>query len=226
MLQTYFDAVEHYQEVIELHVQGIGLDFVHDKGKNLSNLQEFGFPKDKVLGAGVIDGKNIWLSDLSKKNQLINTLTKTVAEDQIWLQPSCSLLHVPVTVRNETALTKEVQQALAFADEKLEEITLLVKGCNQGAEAIAEKVAANKLALQTLANSNARNHKDVQTGVEQAKSQTAGRQAPFKERYHKQQEFFKLPFLPSTTIGSFPQTAEVKQARGKFKRGEWTVKPI
>lgn len=66
MLQTYFDAVEHYQEVIELQVQGIGLDFVHDKGRNLSNLEAFGFPKDKVLAAGVIDGKNIWLSDLSK----------------------------------------------------------------------------------------------------------------------------------------------------------------
>lgn len=222
MLQTYFDAVEHYQEVIDLPVQGIGLDFVHDKGKNLSNLQALGFPKDKVLGAGVIDGKNIWLSDLTKKIELIDSITKHVEEDQIWLQPSCSLLHVPVTVRNETALASDVKQALAFADEKLEELTLLVHGTNQGLEAIAEKVTANKAALQTLGKSNARNQKEVQTGVEQAKQQKPSRVLPFKQRYQKQQEFFNLPFLPTTTIGSFPQTAEVKQARGKFKRGEWT----
>ena len=223
MLQTYFDAVEHYQEVIDLPVQGIGLDFVHDKGKNLNNLQALGFPADKLLGAGVIDGKNIWLSDLTKKIELIESIKKHVAEDQIWLQPSCSLLHVPVTVRNETALESGVKEALAFADEKLEEITQLVKGNNQGKQAIAEKVTANKASLETLKNSKARNHKDVQEGVEQAKQQKHGRTLPFKQRYQKQQEFFKLPFLPTTTIGSFPQTAEVKQARGKFKRGEWTT---
>ena len=223
MLQTYFDAVEHYQEVIDLPVQGIGLDFVHDKGKNLNNLQALGFPADKLLGAGVIDGKNIWLSDLTKKIELIESIKKHVAEDQIWLQPSCSLLHVPVTVRNETALESGVKEALAFADEKLEEITLLVKGNNQGKQAIAEKVTVNKAALETLKNSKARNHKDVKAGVEQAKQQKHGRSLPFKQRYQKQQEFFKLPFLPTTTIGSFPQTAEVKQARGKFKRGEWTT---
>ncbi|MFJ7746272.1 5-methyltetrahydropteroyltriglutamate--homocysteine S-methyltransferase [Peribacillus sp. NPDC097295] len=222
MLQTYFDAVEHYQEVIDLPVQGIGLDLVHDKGKNLSNLQTVGFPQDKILGAGVIDGKNIWLSDLTKKIELVGSITKHVAEDRIWLQPSCSLLHVPVTVRNETELASDVKEALAFADEKLEEITLLVRGNNEGLESIEEKVAANKAAWQTLKNSKARNHKDVQSAVEQSKLQTHGRTLPFKQRYQKQQEYFNLPFLPTTTIGSFPQTAEVKQARGKFKRGEWT----
>ncbi|MFJ7640124.1 5-methyltetrahydropteroyltriglutamate--homocysteine S-methyltransferase [Peribacillus sp. NPDC097225] len=223
MLQTYFDAVEHYQEVIDLPVQGIGLDLVHDKGKNLSNLQTVGFPQDKILGAGVIDGKNIWLSDLTKKIKLVESITKHVAEDRIWLQPSCSLLHVPVTVRNETELASEVKEALAFADEKLEEITLLVRGNNEGPESIEEKVTANKAAWQTLNNSKARNHKDVQSAVEQAKQQSHGRTLPFKQRYQKQQAYFNLPFLPTTTIGSFPQTAEVKQARGKFKRGEWTA---
>ncbi|WP_185113138.1 5-methyltetrahydropteroyltriglutamate--homocysteine S-methyltransferase [Peribacillus simplex] len=223
MLQTYFDAVEHYEAVTQLKVQGIGLDFVHDKGRNVSNLETFGFPADKVLGAGVIDGKNIWLSDLSSKLQLIETIKNKVAEDKIWLQPSCSLLHVPVTVRNENALAKEVKEALAFADEKLEEITTLVKGSNLGLEAIVKKVDANKLAIQTLASSQARNHKAVQADVEKVKSKTSGRQLAFKERYQKQREFFKLPFLPSTTIGSFPQTFEVKQARSKFKRGEWTA---
>ncbi|MFP3393942.1 5-methyltetrahydropteroyltriglutamate--homocysteine S-methyltransferase, partial [Brevibacillus sp. SIMBA_076] len=87
---------------------------------------------------------------------------------------------------------------------------LLVKGNNQGFEAIAEKVDANKFTVQTLASSNARNHGNVQSNVEKVKTRNVGRQLPFKERYQKQQEFFKLPFLPSTTIGSFPQTFEVK----------------
>ena len=222
MLQTYFDAIEHYQETVNLPVQGIGMDFVHDNGRNLDSLEKHGFPEDKVLGAGVIDGKNIWASDLAKKVQLIASLEKQVSNDRIWIQPSCSVLHVPVTVRNETALTDEVKSALAFADEKLEELTLLVRG-QEGLDSIEKKLAENQAALRTLANTSIRNQHDVQAGVERVKQQQVGRTLPFKERYIKQQEFFKLPFLPTTTIGSFPQTTEVKQARSKYKRGEWTA---
>jgi 5-methyltetrahydropteroyltriglutamate--homocysteine methyltransferase len=222
MLQTYFDAIEYYNEVVHLPVQGIGLDFVHDNGKNLRNLQQFGFPENKVLGAGVINGKNIWRSDLLEKLNLTEAITKIVSTDRVWIQPSSSLLHVPITVKYETKLDNQIRDALAFADEKLEEITLLVKGIKQGRNEIANVLQHNQAVLQRLSSSSARNHREVQQEIQEAQTETVGRKLPFNQRYAKQQEVFKLPLLPSTTIGSFPQTAEVKQARSKYKRAEWT----
>lgn len=223
MLQTYFDGVEWYKEVTELPVQGIGLDFVYDKGKNLRNLLQFGFPKDKVLGAGIIDGKNIWRSNLSEKLELIRTISCVVSSDEIWLQPSGSLIHVPITVQNESSLLPEVKNGMAFADEKLEEIAVLVSGMNEGIEGISEEIAINKSHLYMLATSKERNNAAVQKEVQHAWHKTYHRNLPFEERTKIQQQVYQLPSLPSTTIGSFPQTSEIKQARAKHKRGEWTV---
>lgn len=94
MLQIYFDSVEWYEEVTQLPVQGIGLDFVCGLEENLLNLQKVSFSDDKVLGVCLIDGRNIWRSDLWKKRELIQSISAYVDHDRIWLQPSCSLLHV------------------------------------------------------------------------------------------------------------------------------------
>ncbi|MGN1387160.1 MAG: 5-methyltetrahydropteroyltriglutamate--homocysteine S-methyltransferase, partial [Bacillus sp. (in: firmicutes)] len=123
MLQTYFDAVEHYEKVIKLPVHGIGLDFVHGRTKNIENIAKFGFPEDKVLAAGIIDGRNIWRSDCFEKKSIVDSLLQKVSTDRLWIQPSCSLLHVPITTKNETKLDDTLKKALAFADEKLYELT-------------------------------------------------------------------------------------------------------
>nr|WP_203247055.1 5-methyltetrahydropteroyltriglutamate--homocysteine S-methyltransferase [Sporosarcina beigongshangi] len=222
LLQTYFDAVEHYKEVVALPVAGIGLDFAQGTEKNLEQLQAHGFPTDKILAAGLIDGRNIWRADLQEKAALLDTITQLVPADRICVQPSSSLLHVPVTIQSEVKLDATIKAALAFADEKLVEVTTLVKGVREGKQAIADAVTESITARQNLADLPARNHSDLQQAVQNISEQDSKRKSPFKERRDKQQETFNLPLLPTTTIGSFPQTPEVRRARTKWRKGEST----
>ncbi|WP_342514976.1 5-methyltetrahydropteroyltriglutamate--homocysteine S-methyltransferase [Sporosarcina sp. FSL K6-1522] len=222
MLQTYFDSLESYEEVIALPVAGIGLDFAQGAEKNLAHLQTHGFPADKVLAVGLIDGRNIWRADLQNKAALLGTLTQLVPANRIWVQPSSSLQHVPVTVQSEVKLVATIKASLAFADEKLAEVTTLVKGVREGNQAIADAVVASVTARQKLAELPARNHPDLLQAVQSIREQDSTRNAPFKERRDKQQETFNLPLLPTTTIGSFPQTPEVRRARTKWRKGEST----
>jgi 5-methyltetrahydropteroyltriglutamate--homocysteine methyltransferase len=223
MLQTYFDSVEWYSELMNLPVQGIGLDFVHGLEENLQHLKTIGFPHDKVLGVGIVDGRNVWCSNLHEKMDLVKTITNFVPEDRLWLQPSCSLLHVPVTTKYETKLEPELKNALAFADEKLDEIITLVKGFYNSESTVDEAFANNETTLNRLAESKARNRSEVQQSVNQIQAHHLHRNLPFKERHKKQQILHEHPLLPTTTIGSFPQTSEVRQARQKWKKGEWTT---
>ncbi|USG63312.1 5-methyltetrahydropteroyltriglutamate--homocysteine S-methyltransferase [Brevibacillus ruminantium] len=223
MLQTYFDSVEFYPDVINLPVQGIGLDFVHGIGQNLRYLTTCGFPEDKVLGIGVVDGRNIWRSHLPHKWKLLRTITSAVPEDRVWLQPSSSLLHVPVSINQETQLDPLVKEALAFADEKLDEIQVLLNGFRSGENATIEEFTRSQTALSNLAQSPERNRLKVHESVANLGHQHAERQSPFVQRRKKQQQEKKLPLLPTTTIGSFPQTLEVRQARQKWRKGEWTT---
>lgn len=221
MLQTYFDAVDCYEDVIKLSVQGIGLDFVHGLEGNLHALARNGFPQDKVLGVGIIDGRNIWRSSLSEKSKLLGTITNVVSSERIWLQPSSSLLHVPVNLNQETQLEPIVREALAFADEKLDELQSLLKGVREGDGSVIEAFASSEQALAKLAESPARNRHDVQAAVTNVDPRSFGRQLSYEGRREKQKGF-ELPLLPTTTIGSFPQTAEVRQARQLWRKGEWT----
>lgn len=223
MLQTYFEAVDWYEQLVQLPVEGIGLDLVHGLGTNLENVQKFGFPMDKVLGAGLVDGRNIWRASLEAKGELLYTLTQHVSHDRVWVQPSCSLLHVPVSLNQETDLTEEVRNALAFADEKLDEITLLVTGYQIGKYAISKEIAKSEAALELLARSSVRNRREVADQLAAIFSQPIGRIDAFSDRLAVQNEKWQLPPLPTTTIGSFPQTAEVRQSRQKYKRGEWSA---
>lgn len=217
MLQTYFDSVTGFKEVVQLPVQGIGLDFVHGLEENFSQLKRWGLPQDKVLGIGLIDGRNIWRSDLSKKWEFVQSILSIVNQDQIWLQPSCSLLHVPVTVKWEDQLAPEIKNGLAFADEKLEELTTLVTAFREGKEKVMDEFANSRVALDQLAA--LRESSRLTEAIDEIDDH---RDVPFEQRYEKQQSLFKLPLLPTTTIGSFPQTAEVRQARRRWRTGEWT----
>lgn len=127
MLQTYFESVEHYSDIIALPVKGVGFDFVHGFAGNLSSLKKLGFPADKVLGAGVVDGRSIWKTPLREKLVLLEELAELSSEERLIVQTSCSLLHVPVSVKYETKLEPELRGVLAFADEKLDELVLLAK---------------------------------------------------------------------------------------------------
>ncbi|SEM63580.1 methionine synthase (B12-independent) [Paenibacillus sp. cl141a] len=221
MLQTYFESVENYQDIIQLPVSGIGLDLVHGYKGNLQAIQQSGFPANKVLGAGIIDGRGIWKASLREKLSQLEELTKYVAAERLIVQSSCSLLHVPVTVSKETKLQPELKDALAFADEKLIELDLLTKAISTGAARIANELEHNDFALQALKQSEERNRLDVQRAVAEVSAQNPARSLPFGERHVAQQNKWQLPIFPTTTIGSFPQSAEVRKARQAWRKGEW-----
>ncbi|MED4223937.1 5-methyltetrahydropteroyltriglutamate--homocysteine S-methyltransferase [Neobacillus cucumis] len=220
LLQTYFDSLDDYEQIVSLPVQGIGLDFVHDRGENLVSLKKFGFPKDKVLAAGVLDGRNIWRANLDEKLSILTDISEIVSRDRLIVQPSSSLLHVPVTVKNEDALEDVLKNALAFADEKLHEVVVLTQGLRQGKEFIQEEVDASRIVIQLLNESTFRNNQKVQKDIQNLASVRAKREVPFHIRQALQETAFQLPLLPTTTIGSFPQTIEVRKQRQLWRKGE------
>lgn len=210
ILQTYFDSVSHYREIVALPVAGIGLDFVHDDGENMKNINTYGFPKDKILVAGIVDGRNVWKSSLAQKATLLHHLAGV--SEQLIIQPSCSLLHVPVTTKHEHTLPTELAGALSFADEKLDEIRMLTEYMN-GNVTIDELIKYDE---QTNVYFAKLHHEQEQTTETVPISRV-----PYNERRKAQQAHLQLPLLPTTTIGSFPQTSDVRQARMKWKKGEW-----
>jgi 5-methyltetrahydropteroyltriglutamate--homocysteine methyltransferase len=222
MLQTYFDAVEHYEDIAVLPVQGIGLDMVHGLAHNLKSLEAFGFPEDKVLGAGLIDGRNIWSADYQESISLLDKISKFVPKERLIIQPSCSLLHVPVTAELETGLEPDLRNALAFANEKLGEVKLIQSAANGGRDSISTKLEENQRILEALNGSLFRNKRKVKEALAQIQSQPTRRNSSFKERLASQKIKWQLPFLPTTTIGSFPQSIEIRQARQKWRKGDWT----
>ncbi|SFL21071.1 methionine synthase (B12-independent) [Paenibacillus sp. 1_12] len=224
MLQTYFEAidVDNYSDIVALPVAGIGLDLVHGLSGNISSIKAYGFPADKVLGAGVIDGRGIWRASLGDKLALLKELAEVASEERLIIQTSCSLLHVPVSTERETKLPSELKDALAFADEKLGELVLLTKAFSAGGSEIDNDLAECERALAALKHSNARNRRDVQEAVAIISSQKPERSNPFATRHIAQQQKWKLPLFPTTTIGSFPQSAEVRKARQLWRKGEWS----
>ncbi|UOQ45826.1 5-methyltetrahydropteroyltriglutamate--homocysteine S-methyltransferase [Halobacillus salinarum] len=221
LLQSYFEAVDRYEEIINLPVDGIGFDFVHDEGANFAQLKKFGFPKEKVLAAGMIDGRNVWKADLNDRFEYLEKLAECVDSDQLIIQPSCSLLHTPVTIETEDSLPPLLKGALAFADEKLEEVTILTKGLNEGKASIEPVIDDQWRQLDALKQSEERNRGDVKQEVSDWNTRTPGRKLPYSRRKKVHEEFFRLPLLPATTIGSLPQTKEIRQARSKWRKGDW-----
>ncbi|MFD0896746.1 5-methyltetrahydropteroyltriglutamate--homocysteine S-methyltransferase [Loigolactobacillus binensis] len=217
LVQTYFASLDDYSAIVNLPAEGFGLDFVHDHGENLQALQKYGFPETKVLAAGVVDGRNIWRSDLSAKQELVAQLRDKVASAQLWLQPSNSLLHVPITTANEHKLDPVIKNGLAFADQKLAEIVTLTKAAN-GDDVTAE-LTASQVALDQLNHSEHRNNPEVAKAVKAVLAAPTERHSAYPERV-KAQKVLNLPLLPTTTIGSFPQSAEVRSHRKAWRKGD------
>lgn len=211
LLQTYFgDVRDVYSHLVQLPVEAIGLDFLEGR-KTLDLVKEHGFPADKVLYAGVVNGKNIWRNDYAKTLALL----EEIPAQNVILSTSCSLLHVPFTTANEE-FAPEILAHFAFAAEKLDELRELdAIRAGQGDEFLA----ANKAlfaAERTVRNA------ELATQLAGLDDAAFTRQPALAERAKAQHQAFNLPVLPTTTIGSFPQTREVKVNRATFRRGEKT----
>ncbi len=220
IVQTYFDHVgDAYGTLVNLPVDGIGLDFVRGT-ENLDFIAARGFPTDKVLVAGVIDGRNIWAADLNAGFATLTTIASHVDPERIFVSTSCSLQHVPYDVEEETELDPEIRSWLAFAEQKLHEVAVLTKGLNQGQDAIAAELAASHELHEQSAQSPRRRNPAVQERLATLPGDAVSRGLAYAERARLQQDRLNLPKLPTTTIGSFPQTGDVRAARRKFERGD------
>ncbi len=210
-LQTYFgDIRDVYKEVCELGFDAIGLDFV--EGKKSLELLKSGFPQNTLLLAGIINGKNIWRADYQSKINLLEEIKKTVAEENIVIGTSCSLLHVPYTTASEEKLTADILEHFSFAEEKIHELKELASRDTTAFE-------ANK---KLFANQRVAKDQAVQKALAQITEADFVRKPDFAERERIQHETFRLPLFPTTTIGSFPQTKEVRANRAAFKKGTIT----
>ncbi|MBC1285197.1 5-methyltetrahydropteroyltriglutamate--homocysteine S-methyltransferase [Listeria booriae] len=218
-LQTYFESLDYFEDVVKLPVAAIGVDFVHDHGESIEALEKFGFPADKVLAAGVIDGRNVWRADLDAKLALLERIAKVVPKERLIVQPSSSLLHVPVTKLSEHDLDGVLLGGLSFADEKLVELVALAKALN--GEDVKAVFADAKAGLDAINGSHHRNNAEVQEAIRNLENVEVKRDLPFAERIKLQHEWLQLPLLPTTTIGSFPQSPEVRK-----KRSDWLKKVI
>ena len=209
LLQTYFgDIRDIYTEVTALDFDAIGLDFV--EGINtLSLVKTIGFPADKILFAGVVNGKNIWKNSYGKTNGILDEIKTAVAADKIVIGTSCSLLHVPYTLASETKLPDEYKKHFAFAEEKLTELAEL-------SSLTPEVLEANKKLFEGRPDSV---DESVKARVKAIKDEDYTRLPAFDVREKIQKEALGLPEFPTTTIGSFPQTADVRKNRSDFRKG-------
>lgn len=220
LLQTYFgDIRDVYTEVTELDFDAIGLDFIEGK-KTAELIAINGFPKDKILFAGIVNGKNIWRNNYADSLATIKSISKVVEADKLVINTSCSLLHVPYTVDNESILDDSYKAHLSFAQEKLSELAQL-KALVQAPEyENAPTFIQNK---KLFKQRQLLTDKNVMAKLAALTDKDFTRLPSFEEREKIQRKVLGLPLLPTTTIGSFPQTAEVKANRAKFKRGEFTA---
>lgn len=214
LLQTYFgDVRDCYNNILALDLDGVGLDFT--EGKKTAELAEKnGFPSDKVLFAGVVNGKNIWKNNYRKTLAVLDRLKEKGIETVIGT--SCSLLHVPYTLKNESKLPKKYAEHFAFAEEKLIELAELkmLLECDYSGE--------NVFKANTVLFENRPDCCDsaVQERVSKICEKDFIRLPEFAVREEKQKKEFNFPVFPTTTIGSFPQTADVKANRSAFRKGE------
>src|SRR5918994_5704501 len=222
-VKTYFDHVgDAYGVLRDLPVEGIGLD-LHRGPKNVELIANEGGLEDQWLFAGIVDGRNVWINDLEHSLDLLEGLRDRC--DELVVSTSCSLLHTPIDLAAEPAggdadLDDEMRSWMAFAVQKVREVATLARGLADGRPAIAGELEANDRALEDRRNSHRTRNPEVRDRVAALTDADARRGAPFDQRRQLQREKLGLPTFPATTIGSFPQTGEIRTARRQLREGE------
>ena len=219
LLATYFgDLGSSLSTVLHLPIAAVHLDLIRAPGQLKQALAEA--PASLTLSLGVVDGRNVWRTEFDQALGLIGQAVRTLGSERVLIAPSCSLLHVPFDLAQETRLDSELKQWLAFAQQKIEEVVLLARASNEGPGAIAEQLAENRHAFQQRRSSPRIHNQAVALRVQSVPGQEAQRGSSSAERRELQHARLHLPILPTTTIGSFPQTGDVRAARAAFKSGK------
>mgnify|MGYP003650350061 CR=1 FL=1 len=218
LLTTYFGQLQDNRQLAaRLPVAGLHVDAINNRDE-LEALRDL-MPADKILSLGLIDGRNIWKTDLTAVLDWLEPFAQRLGK-RLWIAPSCSLLHVPVDLNSEPELDDDLRSWLAFALQKLGELQVLAQALREGRAAVSEALAANKTALDSRRSSTRGHNPAGQAAGAQTSAAQGRRSSDFARRAATQAALLKLPPLPTTTIGSFPQTAEIRQARRRYKAGE------
>lgn len=218
LLATYFGRLaDNLELAARLPVDGIHLDALSARSEVEPLLRAL--PERRVLSLGVVSGRNIWKTDLEKALDLLEPIHRKLG-DRLWIAPSCSLLHVPVDLANERRLDPELRSWLSFAQQKLAELRVLGVALNQGRAAVGDALAENAHDLQSRRSSSRVHDPRVKASLAKLSRSLGARQSPYEVRAALQARAFDLPLFPTTTIGSFPQTAEVRKARSDFRAGK------
>ena len=218
IFMTYFEhALKAVDEVLKTKIYGLGLDFIHGE-KNKEALAKIA-ASNVVLFAGIIDGRNVWKSDIDKKLALVKEISYALGGKDFAIGPSCSLLHVPYTLKYEEKLNPEIKSWLSFGVEKLDEIAIIAALANNKELSAkqAEIYAANKASANSRATSKLIHDEAVANRVKNLSK--FERDTVYEKRIKIQKEALNYGILPTTTIGSFPQTPELRQVRNAFKKG-------
>ena len=218
ILGTYFAGVaEHVKLLGSLPVHGVHIDCVRAPEQLAVFAEQF--PTNKVLSVGLIDGRNVWKANLT---QVIDTLepVKAKFQNNLWIAPSCSLLHSPQDLAVEEKLNSEIKSWMAFAAQKLVELGVVKRALEHGKDSVAAELKASDAAAADRATNKLIHNDAVKARLANLPKGADQRKSPFAERIKAQQAWMNLPILPTTTIGSFPQTTEIRHARAAFKKGE------
>jgi 5-methyltetrahydropteroyltriglutamate--homocysteine methyltransferase len=217
LLTTYFSGVESLaDEICALPVDGIHLDLTRAP----QHLDRFlrNYPTDKILSLGVVDGRNIWRCDLQQALTLLEKALQHIG-DRLWLAPGCSLLHCPIDLDNEHKLNPEIKNWLAFSQQKLNELVILKRGLTQGKAAISHELSISAECQRSRTVSSLIHRAEVKARLSNLPNAIDKRKNEFAKRQLTQKQLLNLPAFPTTTIGSFPQTEEIRHARKEFKQG-------
>jgi 5-methyltetrahydropteroyltriglutamate--homocysteine methyltransferase len=218
LVATYFDALlDNTQLAVNLPIAALHIDLVRAPEQLTEVLASI--PDTLILSLGLIDGRNVWKNDFKKSLALIVKTVSALGSERIMIAPSCSLLHTPFDLDQETAINSEIKNWMAFAKQKLQEVNALYQIINGNTELLH----SNQKAVESRRTS-ALIHKDaVKQRTAAITDADAKRNSTFAVRQQLQQQRFKLPLFPTTTIGSFPQTNDIRQLRAKLKKGELTI---
>ncbi|MFG2894567.1 5-methyltetrahydropteroyltriglutamate--homocysteine S-methyltransferase [Streptomyces sp. NPDC048248] len=218
LVASYFGRLGDALTVLaKAPVEGLAIDFTESGAANLQDLAAVGGLPGKRLVAGVVNGRNIWINDYEKSLSTLGTLLGLA--DHVDVSASCSLLHVPLDATAERDIDPQIARWLAFARQKTQEIAVLARGLARGTEAIAGELAANRADLASRAGSALTHNPAVRARTAAVTESDGRRSQPYAQRTAAQRAHLGLPLLPTTTIGSFPQTTELRTARADLRAG-------
>lgn len=224
ILANYFDCYgDNLDTVLQLPVDVIHLDLVRCHKQLEDIFDNWTLGENKIFSLGLVDGRNVWKNDYKKSVAIIEKVKRKVPSENLWIGTSCSLLHTPCDLDFETKLHSEIKEWLAFAKQKVDEVVTLKKlGNGEKDDIILEKLRLNQRAIESRKISKRIHNNAVQQRVNSITEEYTKRENVFSVRKEKQRKELNLPLFPTTTIGSFPQTSEVRLWRSKFKKGEIT----